>query len=179
MPAAAPPLPRDQLADLYGDHHGWLVGWLRRKLGCPHGAADLAHDTFLRVLAALDGDGVAGGLREPRAFLTTTATRLMIDAARRARIEQAYLAALAAVQPDEASAPSPAQVLEAVQALEAIALWLERLPDKPRRAFLMFRLDGLSQAEIAQRLGVSTSMVKQYVAQAMVHCYLAVHGQPG
>lgn len=37
---------------LYSDHHGWLVGWLHRRVGCIHNANDLAHDTFLRVLAA-------------------------------------------------------------------------------------------------------------------------------
>ncbi len=31
---------------LYTDHHGWLQGWLRKKLGDVHQAADLAHDTF-------------------------------------------------------------------------------------------------------------------------------------
>ena len=35
---------------LYQDHHSWLTGWLRRKLGCPQSAADLAQDTFLYVL---------------------------------------------------------------------------------------------------------------------------------
>lgn len=38
------------VAELYTDHHTWLHGWLRRKLGCSHRAADLAHDTFLRLL---------------------------------------------------------------------------------------------------------------------------------
>ncbi|WP_049019952.1 sigma factor, partial [Burkholderia cenocepacia] len=36
---------------LYADHHAWLRGWLSRKLGCAHRAADLAHDTFVRLLA--------------------------------------------------------------------------------------------------------------------------------
>jgi DNA-directed RNA polymerase specialized sigma24 family protein len=31
---------------LYTDHHGWLYGWLRRKLGNVCDVADLAHDTF-------------------------------------------------------------------------------------------------------------------------------------
>ena len=46
--AAAPSHP--DIALLYSDHHGWLVGWLRRRLGNPCDAADLAQDTFVRVL---------------------------------------------------------------------------------------------------------------------------------
>lgn len=37
---------------LYIDHHGWLQGWLRRKLGNACDAADLAHDTFVRVMVS-------------------------------------------------------------------------------------------------------------------------------
>ncbi|MGV8294512.1 sigma factor, partial [Pseudomonas aeruginosa] len=36
---------------LYGDHHGWLRGWLRKRLGNAFDAADLAHDTYVRILA--------------------------------------------------------------------------------------------------------------------------------
>ncbi|MBV8624203.1 MAG: RNA polymerase subunit sigma, partial [Herbaspirillum sp.] len=32
---------------LYCDHHSWLQGWLRRRLGNSEQAADLAQDTFL------------------------------------------------------------------------------------------------------------------------------------
>ncbi|MCP2821025.1 RNA polymerase subunit sigma-24, partial [Salmonella enterica subsp. enterica serovar Typhimurium] len=30
--------------DLYRGHHGWLQGWLRRKLGDAMDAADIAQD---------------------------------------------------------------------------------------------------------------------------------------
>ena len=41
----------------YADHHGWLVHWLCRRLGCAHGAADLAHeDQGKTVLKGQFGD---------------------------------------------------------------------------------------------------------------------------
>jgi len=51
---------------------------------------------------------------------------------------------------------------------------LDTLPAKPRSAFLLHRLEGWSYGEIAAELGVSSSMVKQYVARALAHCYLAL-----
>ena len=36
---------RRELGLLYADHHGWLSGWLRSRVGCSHTAADLAQDT--------------------------------------------------------------------------------------------------------------------------------------
>ncbi|WP_188380611.1 sigma factor [Oxalicibacterium faecigallinarum] len=40
----------DSIADIYSQHHGWLLRWLRGKLRCADQAADLAQDTFLRLL---------------------------------------------------------------------------------------------------------------------------------
>lgn len=155
-----------QFTVLYSDHHSWLHGWLRRKLGCSQRAADLAHDAFIRVLTLAEPQS----LKEPRAFLTTTATRLLIDGARRRKLEQAYLEALA-VHAEEGATPSPEAIHAALQALERIAQLLEGLAYKPREAFLLNRLDGLSYSEIAKVLGVSSSMVKQYMASVLVHCY--------
>ncbi len=160
-----------QISQLYADHHSWLHGWLRKKLGCSQRAADLAHDAFIRVLTLAEPQN----LKEPRAFLTTTATRLMIDGGRRRKIERAYLDALA-LHADEASIPSPEAIHAALEILDRIARMLEGLPAKPRQAFLLNRLDGLTYSEIATVLGVSSSMVKQYMASVLVHCYKALHG---
>ncbi|WP_313062038.1 sigma factor, partial [Pseudomonas rhodesiae] len=43
---------QQQLHLLYRDHHGWLQGWLRKRLGDREHAADVAQDTFLRLLVS-------------------------------------------------------------------------------------------------------------------------------
>ncbi|MDZ4357508.1 MAG: sigma factor, partial [Variovorax sp.] len=48
--AAAESVLHQEVRVLYGDHHGWLQGWLRRRLGSACDAADLAHDVFMRLL---------------------------------------------------------------------------------------------------------------------------------
>lgn len=157
----------------YADHHGWLVHWLCRRLGCAHGAADLAHDTFLRLLGSREPLGLRE-LREPRAYLTTTANRLLIDRARRLRIEHAYLAELALAADRLESHPSPEQILAAVEVLDQLCLALEGLAGKPRQAFLLHYLDGQTHAAIAAQLGVSTKMVQKYLVKALVHCHRAL-----
>ena len=161
---------------LYADHHSWLLGWLRRRLGCPHGAADVAQDTFLRILASRDA---LLAMREPRAFLTTTAQRLLIDRARRQTLERTYLAELAALaQQNPGFAPSPEDSLAVLQALEQISAVLEGLPPKPARAFLLYFLEGEPQPAIAAALGVSTRMVRKYLLQALLHCHAAASHPP-
>ncbi|MCE1238608.1 MAG: sigma-70 family RNA polymerase sigma factor [Azonexaceae bacterium] len=152
------------VAELYSDHHGWLHAWLRKKLGCTHRAADLAQDTFLRLLAR----DVPLDVREPRAFLTTVAQGLVANHFRRQKLEQAWLEALA--QMPEASAPSPEQRALMLETLIEIDRRLDALGPVIRRAFLLFQLDGLTQSDIAQRLGISIPTVKRHIARALVAC---------
>ena len=162
-------LRQQMLHRFYADHHGWLNGWLRRQLGCSQRAADLAQDTFVRVLSK-DDDMAA--IREPRAYLHTIAKGLLINHWRRRQIEQAYLDALA-LQP-EPVAPSPESQALIVETLLRIDAMLTQLPTRVRSAFLMSQLHGMIYAAIATELGVSERMVKKYMAQAMLHCLMLV-----
>lgn len=154
------------VGSLYSEHHGWLISWLRRKLGCPHSAADLAQDTFIRLMSSRPDD-----LRQPRAYLATVANSLVVDQWRRQALERAYSAELARLP--EVLAPSPEEKLVLLEALARIDTLLDGLNPKARTAFLLSRLDGMSYPDIAQRLGVCLSSVEKYMAQALRHCHAA------
>ncbi|MDH1261882.1 sigma-70 family RNA polymerase sigma factor [Pseudomonas sp. GD03944] len=166
MSAAEPPF-QQAIHELYSDHHGWLFGWLRRKLGCAHNAADLAQDTFARILSSRE---ILGTVREPRAFLTTTARRLVIDRVRRQQIEDAYLREQAMTAETLAGFQSPEQILTTLEALEQIAFVLEELSAKQRQAFLLYFLDGHTQPQIAAQMGISERMVRKHLMQALLQC---------
>ncbi|MGC4029962.1 MAG: sigma-70 family RNA polymerase sigma factor [Steroidobacteraceae bacterium] len=146
---------------LYSDHHSWLRAWLRRRLGDSFAAADLTHDTFLRVLIRHPPSVI----REPRALLTTIAKGLVLDRRRHQRIENAYLEALA--QLPEPLVPSPEVQAMAIEALTEIDRKLDGLPWRARQAFLLSQLDGLKQSEIAAQLRLSIPTVRRYVASAL------------
>lgn len=161
---------------LYVDHHAWLFGWLRRRLRCPDRAADLAQDTFARLLTARHPaeHGEPPSLREPRAFLTIIANGLVVDHFRRSALERAYLEELAAQPP--AAQPSPEAQALLLETLREVDRLLNGLFYRARAAFLLDRVDGLPQAQIAAQLGVSVRRVRQYLAQAMRQCYHAAYG---
>ncbi|CAM3408381.1 sigma-70 family RNA polymerase sigma factor [Paracidovorax anthurii] len=174
LTAASAPAAVDDLGRLYGDHHGWLQGWLRGRLGCPQQAADLAQDTFVRLLSHRlrgAGEAAAQAPREPRAFLATVAGRLVANHFRRLSLERAWLDALAALPPAEwPSAERHAMAREALHRLDAA---LAGLPERARHAFLLSQVEGLDYAAIAAELGVTERSVKRYMAQAFEACILA------
>ncbi|MGJ7552851.1 sigma-70 family RNA polymerase sigma factor [Variovorax sp. RB3P1] len=162
------PLPSEpaSIDAIYREHHGWLLGWFRRRLGGASCAADLAHDTFVRLMVSRD----AQVLNEPRAFLRTLAHGVVVNHWRRQDIERAWLEAVAVLP--EPLAPSPEERLLALETLCRIDAMLDMLNPKARTAFLLAQLDGLGYAEIAAQLKVSQRMVKKYMAQAMLQCLL-------
>lgn len=171
MTSSSSPL-HAEVTTLYADHHGWLQGWLRKKLGDVHQAADLAQDTFVRLLAMPAGPAapLAASVREPRAYLATVARRLLINHWRRQSLEQSYLAALAVLP--EPQAPSPEQQLVILQALQELDTMLDGLPPKVRAVFVLSQVDGMTYAAIAEELGMGLRSVKRYMAQAMAECVL-------
>jgi len=155
----------EQVKSIYDAHHGWLECWLRKRLGNASDAADIAQDTFVRVLAR------EMAIREPRAMLTTIAQGMVANFYRRRDIELAYEQALAAWPEQHAMSPETRAIM--LETLVEIDALLNSLAPLVREAFLLSQLDGMGQADIAVRLGVSLATVKRYIASAMLQCCFA------
>jgi len=160
--------PAHPVESLYQAHHSWLTGWLRRKLGCPHSAADLAQDTFIRVLTAREPSVIV----EPRAFLTTLAKRVLCNHYRRQDVERAYQETLA--QMPQVLAPSEEDKAIILQTLLELDQLLDGLPRPVKRAFLLAQVDGLTYPQIAAELGISVATVKRHLHKAALRCYFAL-----
>lgn len=150
---------------IYIGHRSWLQAWLRRRLGNAADAADLAHDTFIRILASRS---TPARIEEPRAFLTTVARGVLVNWYQRQALEKAYLDALALVP--EALAPSEEQRAIILETLHGVDTMLGALPAPVRQAFLLSQLDGLTYEDIALQLGVSLITVKRYMKRAFREC---------
>lgn len=158
-------------AELYSAHHAWLINWLVRRVRNTADAADLAQDTFVRVICRAAPE--LASVREPRAYLTSIAKGLVVDHWRRRDIEQAYLDALA--QLPEAQTPSPEERLIVLETLMRIDALLDGLAPAVRSALLWARLDGATVPQIAERLSVSVATAERYLAKALRHCYDLVY----
>ncbi|WP_321531274.1 sigma-70 family RNA polymerase sigma factor [uncultured Desulfuromonas sp.] len=164
---------RSDLHDLYLDHHGWLVGWLNRRVHNAHDAGDLAQDLFTRLLGRKTD---LSAIAQPRAWLATMAHGMMVDHLRRRDIERAYAEALAALPADHAPSPEThAMLLDTLAAIDAL---LKGLKPRTRTIFLLSRLDGLPYARIAEELGVSLSTVEKDMSRAIRHCLTRCQEMP-
>jgi RNA polymerase sigma-70 factor (ECF subfamily) len=157
----------DGLIDQVGE---LLVRFLTARLGSPEAAADVAQDAYVRMLSLEDPDRV----QNPRSFLFRTAVNLAVDRARRDRRERSFLAESVSERDATGSGRewtehSPEGDLRARERAREISAALAELPSSCREAFLMHRFEGLPYGEIAQRLGVSKSMVEKHLIRALEH----------
>lgn len=156
--------PQQEIHTLYHAHHGWLVSWLNRRLGCVHNANDLAHDTFLRLITKSLS---ISQVDEPRAFLTTVAHGLMVDQFRRKAVEQAYLQAM--MHMPHAMAPSAEEQMVIMEVLLQVDRMLNGLKPVVRTVFLLSKLEGLTYQEISTSLGIPLRTIESHMAIALRH----------
>jgi RNA polymerase sigma factor (sigma-70 family) len=151
----------------FQQHYQDLLKYLIGRTGDVERAADIAQDTYIRLNAIAPE---TAGIQNRKAYIYRVAGNLAIDAMRRNSREAARLVDDA---PDDMIAdprPSPERTVIDRDRLRRFEEVLEALPPNARLALLMFRVDGLSHRDIAERLGVSESMVAKYIAQALRHC---------
>ncbi len=152
---------------MFQEHGRALLRFVGGRVRDPLEAEDIAQETWLR-LHRLEAPS---RLDNARAFLFQTAANLVIDRQRRRLLEHRHLQQEA--QAADVLAPvaaSAEQEANAASELQLVLAAIDELPLNCRQAFLMHRGRGMSYAEIANALGVSTSMVEKHVIHALRHC---------
>lgn len=117
---------------------------------------DVIQEAYAR-LAALPS---VGHITSGRAYFYAVARNVITEQVRRARIVRidsvAEIDALNVME-DE---PSPERVVAGRRELDRVRAIIEGLPDKCRRIFILRRIEGVPQREIARQLGVTENVVE-------------------
>ncbi|WP_261803414.1 sigma-70 family RNA polymerase sigma factor [Variovorax sp. PAMC26660] len=151
-----------------------LLSFLSRKVSDRATAADLAQESYVRVYEAQRTGSV---VRDPRALLYRTARNLVTDHHRRTGVRAGFDGAGPqedAVELDDCIGPStfePDTILSSGQGLAAMVATIDRLPPRCREAFVLYKFDGLSYAEVAERMGISVRTVEMQLRIAMDACW--------
>ena len=144
------------------DHYQELIGTWTRKLRSRQQAEDLAHDAFVRVLESEQGDVV-----QPRAYLHQTARNIAVDGYRREDRRQSLEQHALDLTPQ--AGDDPEAFMNALQLADSVERALAELPLNCRKVFVWQKLEGLTQAEIAERMGLSKNMVEKYMIRTLRH----------
>lgn len=154
----------DYVGGLFRSHYDWLCSRLQRHLDSRARAEDIAADTFVQLL---NSPGLVP-IRQPRALLTTIAQRLTYQVWRRRDLERAYLDALN--NGEAVTAPSPEDLAQQLETLQAINQSLDGLPAKVKATFVLSQFNGLTYPQIAATLGISQRSASNYTAHAFNRC---------
>lgn len=155
----------------FQENYEQLLRFLTRKLnGDSDRAADVVQDTYLRLAKTPDSDDQ---IDNPRAYIYRVAGNLAIDQIRSDRRQNAHQdndlgdTGVADISDPK---PGPENIFLSREQITLLDQALNELPANARAALLMFRVEGLSHNEIAEKLGVSNSMVAKYIGRALKHC---------
>jgi RNA polymerase sigma factor (sigma-70 family) len=145
------------------NHLRQLQKFLRRRGSTRQDAEDLVQEAVLRLFAYTRK---VGEVRNTEAFLTRTVMNLAVDLHRRSRLDRFEPRPVEVLDLLDLG-PAPEEVLAAEQRLLRMKETLDQVSRRTREVFFMHRLQGLSHAEIARHLGVTTSAVEKHIASAL------------
>lgn len=151
------------LAERILPHEPALRAWLSTRVGRLVEVDDVVQEAYALLAALADVDHV----RDPRAYLFRVAQSLVLQQVRRARIVS--IVTLAEVERLDFSGDelTPERHASAAQELRRIGELIAGLPDKCRQAFVLRKVEGLPQREIAGRMGVSENTVEKHIGKGL------------
>lgn len=153
------------LKALFLRHGNAVRNLLLRRSRDPQLASDLTQESFLRLAEQARGGPVENG----PAYLFRIAQNLLIDHLRQQQRRRTDSQPNEAMAHIEDEAPDLERQLAARQRLRIIREALAELPPRTRQIFELNRLQGLTYAEVARRLGISDSSVQKHLARALQH----------
>lgn len=150
-------------------HYDELSAFVARKVGSVTLAADIVQDTCVRLLSGAEA-APAQAIRNPRAYLFRVINNLITDRRRQDASRGRYMMAEPPSDDTADHSPDAERQLADRQRLGLMLEAVDNLPPRCREVFVLRRFEDLSQDAIAERLGISRSMVDKHLRQAMVHC---------
>ena len=148
------------LAALFLDQRPKLLRLLTARLASAAEAEDALQELWLRI------DGLASKpIADPAAYLFRMANNLATDrrvaTVRRERLETAWVE----TRPDAAEHPDAERQMLARDRLNQAQAVLAAMPERMRQAYMLARIDGLAQRDIATHMDISLSAVEKLLAR--------------
>ncbi|MEM7504118.1 MAG: sigma-70 family RNA polymerase sigma factor [Pseudomonadota bacterium] len=141
-----------------------LIDGIRSRFGNgPPDPEDVAQEAFSRLLEA----GDTSKIKNLKAYLWRTARNLVFDATKATKTRSKYEFEIEALFfPLRGDNLSPETVVSAKEQLKLINDVLRQMPEKRRRALVLYRIEGLTMLEVAKQLRIGHSAVHKHLVKA-------------
>ncbi|SDC13780.1 RNA polymerase sigma factor [Acinetobacter boissieri] len=156
----------DSFHQFYHQHYGWLYQWLSKYFTCSSQIDDIIQDTFYKIILRPE---LMTEIKDARPFLAKTAKNMIIDRARRTKIEKNYICTLDH-EHYEGCATTPLEHVISMELATQITLAIDNLEDRPKQVITMYYLQGISQVNIAKKLSLSTKTIQADLIKAISYC---------
>lgn len=145
-------------------HEPALRAWLRRKSLGGLDPDDIVQETYTRLVAA---DSVSH-IRDARSYFFQVAGSVVIDNLRRMKVVSISSAPNFDYLETPSDEPSPERQVIDRDELQRLARMIVQLPGKVQDVFTLRRIHGLSQREVAERLGLAESTVEKHMSRGFL-----------
>jgi len=148
----------------------WLLRWRIDDL--------MVDDVVQEAYAALASRASVDDIRNPRGYFFQTARSIILMHLRRSRV-----VSIRAVEDIDrigtaADEPTPEQQVSDREELHQLAMAIAQLPEAGRQALTLRVIDGLSQREVGERMGISENAAQKHIAKS-VHLLMEIFGRGG
>jgi RNA polymerase sigma-70 factor (ECF subfamily) len=144
-----------------------LIKTAARITGCHSRAEDVVQDAYIRV-SSMTSDTLPFNARLN--YIFRIVRNLAIDHYRKQSVEQRYFVNDEQNLNAAPQVSNPESINVDRQTLGKVDRALAQLPERTRYAFVMYRVHGKPQKDIAVELGVSPTLVNFMIRDALVHC---------
>ncbi|MBI5382607.1 MAG: sigma-70 family RNA polymerase sigma factor [Opitutae bacterium] len=165
--APAEPTPDQWFATEVQPHESKLRAWLRARFPSLTDIDDVVQEAYLRLVRARS----SGQVRQAKPYLYATARNAVLDHFRHEQVIP--MDRLAEITELPVLVDNKANAVEAVSQDEELALLsaaIRDLPERCREILVLRKLHGLSQKEIARRLGISENTVAAQASMGVRRC---------
>ncbi|TWB33653.1 RNA polymerase sigma-70 factor (ECF subfamily) [Nitrospirillum viridazoti] len=144
-------------------HEPALRSWLKRKASLQFDIDDVVQETY----AILATKATVDTINDPKTYAFQVAYSVILQQLRHSRVVPITAVADIGTLETVMDEPSPEDTVLARFELEQVQRAIEALPRKTRAAFVMRRVEGLSQQEIARRMNLSEHTIQKHVARGI------------
>jgi RNA polymerase sigma factor (sigma-70 family) len=156
-------------------HEAAVRSWLTRWTGRAQDIDDVMQEAYCR-LAALDSVAHIGS---GRAYLFQTTRNIVLEQVRRSKIIRIDDATDIGSVSIADEAPPLERVVAGARELQRVEKLIHQLPLKCRRVFILRRIHGESQRDIARMFGISESAVEKLATRGLKLILKALEGDEG